>query len=103
MGQQGFRDVDGDAAEEDEEHEEPFEVLAEGAEEGAFADPVAHGGEGDVAEAVEDDDQSDPDVPGVDVVLVDIWTVALACMCKNSWRSSNGDKHLHPLYHPIRK
>ncbi len=73
MCQQGLGNVDGDATEEDEEHKEPFEVFAKRAEERSFTDTVPHGREGDVAETVEDDYEGDPDVPGIDVVFVDIW------------------------------
>lgn len=72
VGEDSFRDVDGDATKEDEEHEEPFEILEQGADETAFACTIAHDCEGDVAETVEDDDEGDPDVPTVDVVFVDI-------------------------------
>lgn len=39
--EESLRDVQGEAAEEDGEHEEPFEVLEEGAEEGLFAYAVS--------------------------------------------------------------
>lgn len=55
VGQQGLGDVGGDAAEEDEEGEEVFDVEPEGGEEWHFADPVSEDGEGEVSEAVEDD------------------------------------------------
>ena len=88
-----------DTSEEDEEHEQPLEVLAEGAEEGSFTDTIAHGCESDVAETVENDYEGDPDVPGVDVILVDIWSVALALL---KFRMRSG-RYIHPLYHPIKK
>jgi hypothetical protein len=65
--------VDGDAAEEDEEHEEPLEIFDECRHEGALAGAVAEGREGDIAEAVKDNDERDPDVPAVDIVFVDIY------------------------------
>ena len=75
----GLGDVDGDAAEEDEEHEEPLEVLGERGQEVALARPVAERRERDVAERVEDDHHGDPDVPAVDVVLVDVCGVEVSC------------------------
>lgn len=59
-------------AEEDEEHEQPLKVFGEGREERTFASAIAESRESDIAEAIEDDDESDPDVPGVDVVFIDI-------------------------------
>lgn len=47
-------------AEKDGEHERPFEVLDERTDEGAGRRAVAHYGEGDVAEAVEDKDDREP-------------------------------------------
>ena len=57
VGQQGLGDVGGDAAEEDEEGEEVFDVEPKGREECHFADAVAENGEGEISEAVEDDDE----------------------------------------------
>ncbi len=65
-------DVQGEATEEDGEHECPFEVLEDGTEERSFADSVAHYCQSDVAETVEDDDDAEPDFPGVDVVFVEV-------------------------------
>jgi hypothetical protein len=64
--------MDGDATEEDEEHEEPFEVFAEGGQEGALAGAVAESCEGGVAKAVKNDDKRNINVPAVDVVLIDV-------------------------------
>ena len=73
VGQDRLRHVNGDAAEEDEEHEEPLEIFDECRHEGALAGAVAEGGESNIAEAVEDDDERDPDVPAVDIVFVDVY------------------------------
>lgn len=93
VGQQGLRDVQGEAAEEDGEHEDPFEVFDQGAEEGAIADAVAHHCESDVSKTVEYDDNRKPgtavsmksskgygivsgidlpNFPRVDVVLIEV-------------------------------
>ena len=72
MGEQRLGDVKGEAAEEDGEHEDPLDVFEQGAEEGFLADSVAHDCQGDVAEAIEDNDDREPDLPGVDVVLVEV-------------------------------
>ena len=72
MAQQSLGEVDGDAAKEDEEHEEPLEVLGQSGQEGALACAVTHRGEREIAKTVEDDDERDPDLPAVDVVLVDV-------------------------------
>ena len=64
--------MDRDTTQEDEEQEEPFEVLDERTHEAALAGTVTECGESDVAETVEDDDERDPDVPGVDIVLVNV-------------------------------
>ena len=79
MRQQSFGDVDRDAAQEDEEHEEPFEVLKEGAEEASLASSITESGESNVTKGVEDDNKGDPDVPGVDVVFINV--------CESQWVS----------------
>lgn len=72
MRQQRLGDVEGQPAEEDGEHDDPLDVLEEGAKEGFLSDPVPHDGQRDVSEAVEDDDDAEPDLPGVDVVFVEV-------------------------------
>ncbi len=64
--------MDRDASEEDEEAEEPLEILEEGADEAAFANSIAHHCQRDVTETVEDDDKGDPGIPRVDVVFVNV-------------------------------
>ena len=54
--EQSLRDMEGETTEEDSKHENPFEILEECAEEGFLADAVAHEGESDVSETVEDND-----------------------------------------------
>jgi hypothetical protein len=54
--------VQGETAEEDGEHEDPFEVFEERGEESVGAETVAEDGEGDVAEACEDDHDGEPAV-----------------------------------------
>lgn len=49
-------------AEEDGEHEDPFEVFEEGGEEGVCAEAVTEEGEGDVAKACEDDHNGEPGI-----------------------------------------
>lgn len=48
--------MEGETAEEDAEHENPFEVLEEGCEEAFLFGTVADEREREVAEEVEDDD-----------------------------------------------
>ena len=60
VGEQGRGDVEREAAKEDGEHEDPFEVFEEGGEEGVRAEAVAKEGEGDVAQACEDDYDGEP-------------------------------------------
>ena len=91
--EQGLGHVEGQAAEEDAEHEDPFEVFEDcGTERGQLrgvrekdgtrkltsiakrplADTIAHDGQGDVAQTVEDDDDGEPDFPRIDVILVEV-------------------------------
>lgn len=72
VSKQRLGNVDADAAEEDEKEEEPFEVLDKRRNECSLAGPVAESGERDVAEAVEDYDERNPDVPRIDIVLVNV-------------------------------
>jgi hypothetical protein len=80
--------VDGDATQEDEEQDQPLELLEESTEEGSLAGTVAQRSTGDVVNffmlamllaemlisltAVEHNDKHDPNVPRADVVLVDV-------------------------------
>ena len=68
----GKQDVERDSAEEDTEEWHPLEVLEEGTQQTGFADAEAHDREADIGHSVEDDDQDDEDVPGLDVVLVEL-------------------------------
>ena len=86
----GLGDVDRDAAEEDEEHEEPLEVLGERRQEVALARPVAERCERDVAERIEDDHHRDPDIPAVDVVFVDVCRVKVSCALPRGNRGMAG-------------
>ena len=72
MAQQRLAHVQRQSAQKTSQHERPLQVLEQAAEPAARADTVAHRGEGDVAEAVEDDDDGEPDFPAVDVVLVEV-------------------------------
>lgn len=54
-----------ETTEEDGEHEDPFQVEQEGVNETHGADTVAHECEGDVTEAIEDDDDGEPDFPTI--------------------------------------
>jgi hypothetical protein len=72
VGEQRLGDVEGEATEEDGQHEDPLDVLEQGAEEGLLAHAVAHHRQRDVAQPVEDDDDGEPDLPAVDVVLVEV-------------------------------
>lgn len=69
---QCLRDVQGETAEEDSEHEGPLEVFEQGAKPAARADSVAHSCQSKVAESVKDNDNGEPDFPAVDVILVEI-------------------------------
>jgi hypothetical protein len=55
MREESLRDVQGDAAKEDGEKRNPFDVGPEAARDGSFADAVAEDSEGDVAKDTEDD------------------------------------------------
>lgn len=90
VSQKSLRDVDRDAAEEDEEEEKPFELLAERAKKRSLAGAVAESSSRDIIDwrtlvrtpldkrcrteltAVEHKHKNDPDVPRADVVFVDI-------------------------------
>jgi hypothetical protein len=78
VGQEGLRQMDGDTTKEDEEAEEPLEILEQGADEGSFAGTVTHSCQRDVTETVEDDNEGDPNFPGVDIVLVDVCDILSA-------------------------
>lgn len=73
--QQRLRDVQGQPTQEDAQHEDPFEILCQRGQEGLVRDAVAHDRESDVAQAVEDDDDGEPDLPAVDVVFVEVSVV----------------------------
>lgn len=64
--------MQGETSEEDAEHEGPLKVQDQVRNEAAFIVAISHGGESNVTEAVEDDDNGEPNFPGVDVVLVQI-------------------------------
>lgn len=72
MRKDSLADVQRETTEEDSEEESPLEVLVEGVEQSPLADTVAHDGERDVTKTVEHDDDGEPDLPGVDVVLVQV-------------------------------
>lgn len=75
MREDGAAEVDGDAAEEDVEQEHPLEVLENGSQEADLADAVAVNGDGEHAEAAEDDDDGEEDAEGVDVEVVEVGQV----------------------------
>lgn len=60
-----------DAAEEDGEHGDPLEVLAERLEEIAVLDAITQDTEGDVADEREDEDDGDVDLERVNIVVVE--------------------------------
>jgi len=68
----GLGDVHGHAAEEGREEEQPLEVLEEAGHETAGFGAVADDGETDGAKGLEDDDDAEVDLEGVDVVLVEM-------------------------------
>ena len=77
----------GEATEEDCEHKCPFKILEKRIEERTFADTVSHDGKCDVTETIEDDDDTEPHLPGVNIVLFQV-TVEPAdgeviCSCHN--------------------
>ena len=75
VSKESLGNVERQTTKEDGKHENPLEVLEEGAEEGSVADTVTHDGERDVTETVEDNDQREPDFPRVEVVLVEVSVV----------------------------
>lgn len=60
VGKKCLGDVKGETAEEDAEHQDPFEVFEQGTEEGSVADAVSHDGQCDVSQSVEYDDDREP-------------------------------------------
>ena len=62
----------GEATEEDCEHKCPFKILEKRIEERTFADTVSHDGKCDVTETIEDDDDTEPHLPGVNIVLFQV-------------------------------
>ncbi len=57
-------------AQEDGEHEQPLEVLKQAGQQALLADAVPHDGQRHVAEPREDDDETEPHLERVEVVLV---------------------------------
>jgi hypothetical protein len=47
-------------------------ILVERVEERALADTVSHDREGNVTKTIEDDDDTEPDLPGVNIVLLQV-------------------------------
>jgi len=72
VGDQGLGNVERQTTKEDDEHGNPFGVLPSGVEESLLADTVTHDSQGDVTETDEDDDENEPDLPRVEVVLVEV-------------------------------
>ncbi len=72
MGQECLGDVKRQATEEDCKHECPFEVLVERIEERTLANTISHDCKGDVSETIEDDDDTEPHLPGVNIVLLQV-------------------------------
>lgn len=72
MRQQGLRHVQRKTAEEDGKEEGPLEVLNQVRDEISLACSPAHHCQADVAEAVEYNDDGEPHLPRVQVVLVEI-------------------------------
>lgn len=70
--QQGLRDVQRQTAQKDGQHDDPLEVFQQRHNERLLSDAVPHDGQRDIAQAVEDDDDAEPHLPAVDVVLVKI-------------------------------
>ena len=65
----------GKTSKEDGEHENPLDVLKERLEQSLFVGSVTHDGERDVAETSEHNDDREPHLPGVEVVLVEVTVV----------------------------
>ena len=65
-------DMQGDAAEVDSQQHDPLEIIKQRAENILVAVAEAEHGQRDVAEPVEDDDDSEVDLKGVDVVVVEV-------------------------------
>jgi len=72
MRQQRLTDMQTESSKEDGQQEQPLQVLNHAVHPALSADAVAHSGEGQVAETVEDDDDGEPDFPGVEVVFVEV-------------------------------
>lgn len=68
MSKQCLRDVQRETTEENGEHENPFDVEEKRVDKAHGADAVAHKGKGEIAQAVEDDDDGEPDFPTVERV-----------------------------------
>ena len=72
MRQQRLRDMQRQPAQKDTEEKDPFKVLKQSAEERAFTNPVTHDSERDVTETIEDNDDTKPHLPAVNVVFVEV-------------------------------
>lgn len=75
MAQNSPADMDRDATEENIQQEYPLNILEDRLQEAEFADPVAVDGDGEHAEAAEDDEDGEEDAEGVDVEVVEIGQV----------------------------
>lgn len=64
--------MDRETTEENNEHRHPFDVLEERSKQSLLTDTVAHDSQRDVTETDEDNDQTEPHIPGVEVVLVEV-------------------------------
>ena len=62
----------GEATEEDREHKSPFEILIERIEERTFANTISHDGKRYVTKAIEDNEDTEPHLPRVNIVLIQV-------------------------------
>jgi hypothetical protein len=68
VSKQSLRYVEGQATKEDGKHERPLEILEKRAEDGVGGRAVAHDGECNVAETIEDDDDGEPHLKEVSTI-----------------------------------